>query len=215
MYSLAVFDLDGTILDTIDDLQLALNHTLDAHGMPLHTLAEVRAMVGNGLRRLMELACPADTPQAEVDAVFDDFCAYYAEHCNDHTHPYPGVTELVGRLRDAGVRCAVVSNKGDFAVQELMELHFPGVFDFVLGQRDDIPRKPAPSMVYAAMGALEAGQDNSVYIGDSEVDVLTAQNAGIPCLSVTWGFRDPRQLRESGATHLVDTMDGLGDAILA
>lgn len=127
MYAAAVFDLDGTILDTLDDLQLALNHTLDAHGFPPYTRAEVRAMVGNGLRRLMADACPEGTPQAEVDAVFEDFCAYYADHCNDHTRPYAGVVAMVGRLRAAGVRCAVVSNKGDFAVCELMDLHFPGV----------------------------------------------------------------------------------------
>ncbi len=215
MYAAAVFDLDGTILDTLDDLQLALNHTLDAHGFPPYTRAEVRARVGNGLRRLMADACPEGTPQAEVDAVFEDFCAYYADHCNDHTRPYAGVVAMVGRLRAAGVRCAVVSNKGDFAVCELMDLHFPGVFDFVLGQRDDIPRKPGPDMVYAAMAVLEADQSNSVYVGDSEVDVATAANAGIPCLSVTWGFRDPEWLSAHGATELVDSVGGLGDAILA
>lgn len=215
MYAAAVFDLDGTILDTLDDLQLCLNHTLDAHGFPLYTRAEVRAMVGNGLRRLMADACPAGTPQEEVDSVFEDFCAYYAEHCNDHTGPYPGIVGMVERLRETGVRCAVVSNKGDFAVRELMDLHFPGVFDFVLGQRDDIPRKPAPDMVYAAMAALEADQANSVYVGDSEVDVVTAENAGIPCLSVTWGFRDPEWLAAHGAQCQVDSVEALGQAILS
>ncbi|MEY8437567.1 HAD-IA family hydrolase [Atopobiaceae bacterium 24-176] len=215
MYAAAVFDLDGTILDTLDDLQLCLNHTLDAHGFAPYTRAEVRAMVGNGLRRLMLDACPDGTPQEEVDSVFEDFCAYYAEHCNDHTGPYPGIVAMVERLREAGVRCAVVSNKGDFAVRELMDLHFPAVFDFVLGQRDDIPRKPAPDMVYAAMAALEADQTNSVYVGDSEVDVVTAANSGIPCLSVTWGFRDPEWLAAHGARCQVDSVEALGQAILA
>lgn len=213
MYNAAVFDLDGTILDTLDDLQLALNHTLDAHGFPLYTLAQVRAMVGNGLRKLMLDACPAGTPQPEVDSVFDDFCAYYAIHCNDHTHPYPGIPQMIEHLRAAGVKCAAVSNKGDFAVRELMELHFPGAFDFVLGQRDDIPRKPDAAMVYLALDSMGASRDTACYVGDSEVDILTAINSQIPCISVTWGFRDPGFLAEKGAALLVDTVPQLEEAI--
>lgn len=212
-YAAAVFDMDGTILNTLDDLQLSLNHVLQDHGMPPHTLGEVRAMVGNGIWKLMNDAVPQGTPEAEVRAVYDDFCAYYADHCNDHTHPYAGITELIAGLRNHGVSCAVVSNKGDFAVQELAELHFPGVFDAVLGQQEGLERKPHRAMVDAALERMGCPAP-ACYVGDSEVDVVTAANADLDAIIVTWGFRDPEFLRTHGAEHLVDTVGELESAIL-
>ena len=143
-YETVVFDLDGTLLNTIEDLHLSTNAALAAHGMPQHTLDDVRRFVGNGIRKLIERAVPAGTSAAEQDAVYEDFCTHYAAHCEDHTGPYPGIPELLAHLRAAGVRLAVVSNKGDFAVQELIARQFSGAFDAVLGENEaaGIRKKP-------------------------------------------------------------------------
>ena len=206
-YATAVFDLDGTLLDTLEDLMLSVNAALASQGLPPRTLDEVRRFVGNGIRLLVSRAVPAGTPADQEAAVFDAFRAHYAAHCEDHTGPYPGIPELLGHLRDAGVALAVVSNKGDFAVQELVGRQFPGAFDAVLGECEDrgIRKKPAPDMVEAALARMGASREGLVYIGDSEVDVQTAANAGCPCLSVAWGFRSRAQLVEAGATTIVNT----------
>ena len=211
----AVFDMDGTILDTLDDLQLSLNRTLQEFGREPYSLAEVRAMVGNGVPRLIELAVGETCPDEERARVLARFKEVYGEHCNDHTRPYPGIVAMVARLREQGVRVAVVSNKVDFAVRELADLHFPGVFDAVLGQRDDIPRKPDPTMVFRALETLGVAPEDACYVGDSEVDVLTAANSGLEPLIVTWGFRSRESLIENGATVLVDTPEELEALILA
>ena len=206
-YETVVFDLDGTLLNTLEDLHLSTNATLAAHDMPPRTLDEVRCFVGNGIRLLIHRAVPAGTPAATEDAVYQDFRAHYAAHCEDHTGPYPGIPELLAHLRAAGVRLAVVSNKGDFAVQELIARQFPGVFDAVLGECEErgIRKKPAPDMVNAALERMGATRAGLVYVGDSEVDVQTAANVGCPCLSCTWGFRGREELLAAGATTLVDT----------
>ncbi len=214
-YQAVVFDMDGTILDTLEDLHLSLNVALASQGLPPRTREETRQTVGNGLRNLMRWSCPPGTPDAVVDAVFDAFHDHYALHCNDHTRPYPGIVEMVGRLREAGMACAVVSNKGDFAVQELARIHFPGVFDAVLGQRDDIPRKPDRAMCDLALARMGVGPARACYVGDSEVDVTCAANAELPILLVTWGFRDRDQLLATGATDLVDTVASLEARLLA
>ena len=206
-YSTAIFDLDGTLLDSLEDLHLSTNVALAEHGLPARSLEEVRRFVGNGIRKLVERAVPAGTGAAEQEAVYEDFCAHYAAHCEDNTGPYPGIRELLARLRAAGVRLAVVSNKGDFAVQELVARQFPGAFDAILGENEaaGIRKKPAPDMVEAALARMGADRDGMVYIGDSEVDVQTAANVGCPCISCTWGFRSVDDLLAAGATTFVNT----------
>ena len=207
-YATIVFDLDGTLLDTLEDLHLTLNHALESQGLPSRTFEEARAFVGNGIRRLVERAVPHGTDDAVTEAVFDEFNRWYAVHCNDHTHAYAGMVELVASLRAEGRRVAVVSNKSDYAVQDLMAIYFPGAFDAVLGVREGIARKPARDMVDAAlaeMGAAaqaDAAAGRTVYVGDSEVDIATARNAQMPCVSVSWGFRDLAQLEAAGATRI-------------
>lgn len=218
-FSTIVFDLDGTLLDTIEDLHLALDHALESEGLPTRTFEEARAFVGNGIRRLCERGVPEGSSPAVVDAVFAEFNRWYAAHCNDHTHAYTGMVELVGALRGEGRRMAVVSNKSDYAVQDLMDIYFPGAFDAVLGVREGVARKPARDMVDAALAEMDAEAQadaragHAVYVGDSEVDVQTAANAEMPCISVSWGFRSVEQLVEAGATHIVATTAELAQAI--
>ena len=206
-YATAVFDLDGTLLNTIEDLWISTNAALSAHDMPTHTLDDVRRFVGNGIRKLIERAVPAGTSAAEQDTIYEDFCAHYAAHCEDHTGPYPGIPELLANLQAAGVRLAVVSNKGDFAVQELVARQFPDAFDAVLGENEaaGIRKKPAPDMVEAALTRMGASHEGMAYIGDSEVDVQTAESVGCPCISCTWGFRSVDDLLAAGATTFVDS----------
>ena len=215
-YQTAVFDIDGTLLDSLCDLHLSINAVLAAHDMPTHSLDDVRRFVGNGIRKLVERAVPAGTDDAQRDAVYEDFCAHYAAHCEDHTGPYAGIPELLAHLRAAGVRLAVVSNKGDFAVQELVTRQFPDTFDAILGENEaaGIRKKPAPDMVEAALARMGASRDGLVYIGDSEVDVQTAANVGCPCVSCTWGFRGVDELIAAGATTFVDTPDELERVLL-
>jgi len=212
-YAVVVFDMDGTLLNTLDDLAASTNAALAAHGMPARTTDEVRQYVGNGIANLVRLAVPEGTgPDAQKD-VFDTFCAHYAAHNAEKTAPYPGILDLLARLEEKGVRSAVVSNKGDFAVQALVESYFPGLFSFAVGEREGIRRKPAPDTVFAALEALGVEPDEAVYVGDSEVDVATSAAAGLDCICVTWGFRDVQTLLDAGATTLVDTCDELYDAI--
>ena len=224
---LVIFDLDGTLLDTLEDLHLAINHTLAWAGLPEQGMAETRAYVGNGIRRLIERSVPAATPTEVVDELNGEFDRFYAEHCNDHTAPYPGVPELLERLRGAGVRCAVVSNKTQYAVSDLVRIHFPGAFEAVVGVREGVAKKPAPDMVALALaemgdgangpsaeGAAQAPRAHAAYVGDSEVDVATAKNSGLPCLAVSWGFRSEAQLTEAGATTICATTAALEKALL-
>lgn len=213
-YKAAIFDMDGTLLNTLDDLAASTNAALAAHGMPLRTTDEVRRFVGNGIPNLIRRAVPAGTDEATQRAVFDTFCAHYAVHDADTTAPYPGIIGLLEHLRAQGVLCAVVSNKGDFAVQALVEHYFDGLFGFAVGEREGIRRKPAPDTVFAALEALGVEPGEAVYVGDSEVDVATAQASGLDCIAVTWGFRSVECLLEAGATTLVSTADELAAAIL-
>ena len=215
-YKTAVFDLDGTLLDTLEDLMLSTNAALAAHGMPEHSLEDVRRFVGNGVALLIKRAVPTGTPADVEAAVLEDFKRHYGAHCEDHTGPYPGIPEMLTRLREAGVALAVVSNKPDFAVQELVERRFPGTFDAVLGENEaaGISKKPAPAMVEAALARMGRDREGMVYVGDSEVDVATAANSGCPCLTVTWGFRTREELLAAGATTFVDTTEELARVIL-
>ncbi len=201
---LIIFDLDGTVLDTLADLAAALNFALQKNGLPARRTAEVRAFVGNGIRKLIERGVPAGTDEATVDAVHRDFTRYYEAHCADATAPYPGVRETLAALRGAGYKTAVVSNKADYAVQKLAEIYFPGDFDYVTGEREGVRRKPAPDTALAALKALNVSAGEALFVGDSEVDIETARNAGMPCVSVTWGFKDRDFLLAHGAETLID-----------
>lgn len=216
-YTTVIFDLDGTLLNTLSDLHASTNHALAAHDLPPRSLDEVRSFVGNGIRNLIRLAVPVGSSDELIDTVHADFDAHYAVHNMDQTGPYPGVIELVKTLRDKGIRCCVVSNKGDYAVQPLVQHFFPNMFDVVCGERekDGIRRKPWPDTVLECMRVVGATKDESVYVGDSEVDLLTAANAGIDCIAVTWGFRDEDFLRAQGATVLTPTAPALARLLLA
>lgn len=216
-YTTVIFDLDGTLLNTLSDLHASTNHALAAHDLPPRSLDEVRSFVGNGIRNLIRLAVPAGSSDELIDTVHADFDAHYAVHNMDQTGPYPGVIELVKTLRDKGIRCCVVSNKGDYAVQPLVQHFFPNMFDVVCGERekDGIRRKPWPDTVLECMRVVGATKGESVYVGDSEVDLLTAANAGIDCIAVTWGFRDEDFLRAQGATVLTPTAPALARLLLA
>lgn len=212
-YKAIVWDLDGTLLDTLDDLTDATNHALAEHALPARSREEVRRFVGNGIRRLIERAVPGGTPDALRDAVYGSFCPYYAAHCNDRTAPYPGVMELLAELHAAAVPMAIVSNKADFAVRELAEIYFGGLIPVAVGARDGTRTKPAPDVVLRALAELHAAPADAVYIGDSEVDVETARNAQMPCLSVSWGFRDPAVLLAAGATRICPNAAALRRAL--
>ncbi|MDO5541297.1 MAG: HAD-IA family hydrolase [Eubacteriales bacterium] len=204
-YKVVVFDLDGTILDTLEDLADSLNYALRIRDFPERTVEETRKFVGNGIRKLIERAVPAGTSPSEIDEVFAVFKEYYKEHCKDKTKPYKGIEELLLHLQDSGCRTAVVSNKADFAVKSLCKSYFPGVIDFAVGEREGIKRKPCPDSLWEVLRVLKVKLDEAIYIGDSEVDIETAVNAGTDCLIVDWGFRKRDFLQEKGAKRIVSS----------
>lgn len=208
-YKLAIFDLDGTILNTLEDLADSTNYALSAYHMPEHTMDEVRWFVGNGIHKLIERAVPKASNADTIEQVFTTFKEYYKDHCAVKTRPYNGIMELLQNLREQGMFTAVVSNKGDFAVQILCEDYFPGMFDFAVGEREGIRRKPAPDSVLAVLEKFQISKDEAVYIGDSEVDIQTAANAGMKEIAVTWGFRPETFLKENGADCIVHTPEEL------
>lgn len=203
-YKLVIFDLDGTILDTLDDLADSTNYALRKNGLPEHTLEQVRCFVGNGIRKLMERALPEGSDEALINRVHESFTEHYKVHCADKTKPYPGILEVLEALRKAGLKTAVISNKADYGVQTLCRDYFLGLFDFAVGERTGIQRKPCPDSVYEVLEKLKVDPGDAVYIGDSDVDIETAKNAGIACISVTWGFRDKEFLLEHGAKWFVE-----------
>lgn len=202
-YKLVIFDMDGTILNTLDDLADSTNYALLANGLPERTIGEVRSFVGNGIRRLIERAVPAGTDAAQLDRVHESFTAHYKAHCADKTKPYDGILELIRDLRAAGCRTAVVSNKADYGVQTLCRDYFPGLFDMAVGEREGIRKKPSPDSVNEVLKKLSVVRADAVYIGDSDVDIETARNAGLDCIAVEWGFRGREFLIEHGAGRLV------------
>lgn len=200
-----IFDLDGTLLNTLDDLAGAVNHALALHDYPTRTLDEVRRFVGNGIANLIHRALP-DGVDADTEAtVLADFRTYYADHDLDVTAPYAGVGEMLAALHAAGIPMAVVSNKIESAVEELRQHFFADTIAIAVGDHPSRPRKPAPDGTYAALARLGVTADEAIFVGDSEVDVDTARNAGMRMLAVTWGFRDVDILRARGATQFADT----------
>lgn len=213
-YKFAIFDMDGTILDTLEDLADSTNYALKCHGFPERSIDEVRKFVGNGIGKLIERAVPENTSREKTAQVLDTFMPYYGEHSAIKTKPYDGIIETIQKLKENGVRTAVVSNKADFAVQTLCEDYFPGVFDYALGEKQGLKRKPAPDMVEEALRQLGAEKKDSVYIGDSEVDFATAKNSGLDVIMVGWGFREKEFILSQGAEFVVDEKSELLDRIL-
>ncbi len=213
-YHYVIFDLDGTLLSTLSDIRASLNHTLALYGLRLQTEAEVRAHVGNGSGRLVELSIPGGREHPRYGDILRDYNAWYTAHCRIETRPYDGVPELVDHLLSAGRRCAIVSNKPDAAVKSLAAELFPGRMDVAVGDSPEMRRKPAPDTVRKALELLGAEERDAVYVGDSEVDVATAGNAGLACISVTWGFRTREQLLAAGARTLADTPEQVLSLIL-
>lgn len=195
-----VFDLDGTLLDTLDDLANATNWALRWNGLPERTLDEVRQFVGNGVQRLIRRAVPEGTSEEVFAKTFSDFKDYYVVHCQEKTRLYDGVPEMLKALKSQGYRLAIVSNKLQAGVDELYERYFKDTVEVAVGECPEVNRKPAPDMVVAALAALGVTADEAVYVGDSDVDLLTARNSGLPCISVLWGFRDRPFLEAHGAT---------------
>ena len=205
-YNTYIFDLDGTLLDTLRDLANSVNYALSQHGMPTHSIDDVRRFVGNGVRVLMERAVPNGAANPALDATFATFRQHYMQHSLDTTRPYDGITELIRELKARGCQLAVVSNKMMAATQELVHHFFPEI-EVAIGEHEaaGIRKKPAPDTVFEALRQLGVGKEGAVYVGDSDVDLATARNSGLPCISVLWGFRDKPFLQEHGATTFVET----------
>lgn len=204
-----LWDLDGTLLETLEDLKDAVNQSMRRFGCPERTLEEIRRFVGNGAKRLIWQAMPGKENDPDPQAVLEYFQEYYRCHCRVKTKPYDGILEALWSLDRAGYPMAIVSNKPDAAVKELCAVYFPKLY--ARGEGPDCPRKPAPDMVFKAMEAI--GVERCIYVGDSEVDITTAKNAGVPCLSVLWGFRDREEL--SGAAHFCEDPRQLSQMIAA
>ena len=213
-YQTAVFDLDGTLLDTLEDLYLATNAALESHSLPRRSRDEVRMFVGNGVEMLIRRAVPSDTDEKTTLAVLADFKTTYAAICEDHTRPYDGILDMLRALREKGIRVAVVSNKFDAAVKQLCQKYFGDLVEVAIGERAGVRKKPAPDTVYEALKELGMTATGAVYIGDSDVDIQTARNCGMPCISVAWGLRDKDFLLQSGAKILVNTPERLLGVII-
>ena len=210
-----IFDLDGTLLDTIDDLRAALNAALGKHGYPARTRGETLSFVGNGVGVLVERGLPGGCDNPAYREVLADFKAYYTAHMTDLTRPYPGIPELLRSLAGEGYPLAIVSNKFDAAVKALAGRYFPDIPLLAVGESARIARKPAPDAVFYVLRQWNMMPKDCLYIGDSEVDIATAKAAGVDCLSVTWGFRTSEDLRASGASHLFSTPEELHDYIVS
>lgn len=194
-----IFDLDGTLLDTLEDLTDSVNYAMEQFGFPVHTIEEVRTFVGNGAPKLLERSIPQGAAHPDYEAALAAFKAHYAEHCEDKTRPYEGVLEMLAELKEQGYHLAIVSNKFDGAVKKLCKKYFGEFISVSIGESAEVKRKPAPDTVYRALHELESDVSRAVYVGDSEVDIQTAKNASLPCISVTWGFRTEEKLRSEGA----------------
>ena len=205
--------MDGTVLNTLDDLATSVNCVLTRYGMPVHCTEDYRRYFGNGIRYALECAVPKGTEETTIDQMLPVFKEHYNAHCLDKTRPYDGIPELMKALRDRGFKLAIVSNKIDSAVKELNAKFFSAYVDVTIGEREGIRRKPAPDTVVQALKELKSSKHEAVYIGDSEVDLQTAANAGLPCISVLWGFREKDFLTEQGATVFANTPQEVYDLL--
>lgn len=214
MIRLAIFDLDGTLVDSICDLADSVNKALADGGYPTHPYESYRRFVGNGAKKLIERALPKGTPEEERERIHAAFSDNYRERCLNKTRPYDGVTELLDRLKESGVKCAVASNKPDgFSKHIVTELFGDERFDLVLGKRDGVGVKPSPDILLDIMSALGCTAEQSVMIGDSDVDVMTAHNAGLPCIGCAWGFRGTDELERAGVDMIAQRPDDITDIL--
>lgn len=210
-----IFDLDGTLLDTLDDLTAGVNYCMKKYGGPVYDREEIRTKVGNGIYVLMEKSLPDGRKNPHYDKCMHDFPIYYKKHMLDQTKPYPGICEMLNKLKASGYRMAIVSNKFDAAVKGLNQDFFSEYIPVAIGESPTVQKKPAPDTVFQAMKELQAAPEECIYVGDSEIDIQTASNAGIPCISVNWGFKTTEFLKEHGATAIVSTPEELLNAILS
>ncbi|MCM1123036.1 MAG: HAD family hydrolase [Eubacterium sp.] len=201
MVDTIIFDLDGTLLDTLEDLTDSVNHVMAKYNLPLHTIEDIRSYVGNGAAKLVERAIPHGADNPAYHEMLGAFREHYALHCEDKTAPYEGVVEMLALVKQSGYRLAVVSNKPDRAVKQLCRRHFGEYVQTAIGESEEIQKKPAPDMVYRALADLSSDASCAVYVGDSEVDLQTAANVPMPCISVAWGFRTEEQLLAAGAVQ--------------
>lgn len=208
-YDAVIFDLDGTLTNTLEDLKDSVNYALKSFGFPERNIDEIRSFVGNGVRRLICLSVPSGTSGETCEECLSIFKEYYKEHSADKTVPYDGIYALLENLKLHKVKSAVVTNKMNEAAQAIVKHFFDGLIDVTVGQLDGVAQKPEPDGVYAALKALGVSKKNAVYVGDSEVDCLTAKNAGLPCVGVTWGFRSRQTLAENGAQFIIDRPEEL------
>jgi phosphoglycolate phosphatase len=204
-YDTVIFDLDGTLLDTLEDLKDSCNYALAQVGAPARTLEEVRQFVGNGIGRLIELALPGGKENPDFDKALAIMQEYYKNHNQIKTAPYPGVLDMLVQIKELGLSMAVVTNKPDSSAKPLVEEYFLGMIPVAIGEREGVRRKPAPDTVEEALRILGKEKRTAVYVGDSEVDLATARNSGLDCISVTWGFRDRAMLEREGATMYAET----------
>lgn len=225
MPRIIIYDLDGTLLDTLGDLRRSVNYALRKMGWKERTLEEVRGFVGNGVHKLIERSVPEGTPKEDMERCFSYFQEHYLVHCQDTTDLYPGVREMLEEVHARGILTAIVSNKLQAGVDELYDRFFHDVVDIAIGQREGVPLKPAPDMVNLALSELEqianhnsqctysssprGGKEGVFYVGDSEVDIETARRAGLTCIAVLWGFRDREQLVQAGATNFISRPEEL------
>ncbi len=210
-YDTVIFDLDGTLMDTLEDLADAVNEILSRNGYPVRTIREVRRIVGNGLRQTLTLCLPEGTKQEVVDRLLPEFASYYQEHCQIKTKPYDGIEDTLRELSARGFKLAIVSNKRDEAVKTLNREYFAEYVRVAIGENESagIRKKPAPDTVYQALRELGSSREQAVYVGDSEVDRMTAENAGLPCVSVDWGFRDREELEKLKPAWLISRPEEL------
>lgn len=206
MKKTVIFDLDGTLLNTLDDLADSTNYALSKFGYPTRTIDEVRQFVGNGVAKLIERAIPEGKNNPNFEKCLAIFKENYAQNMYNKTAPYNGIIEMLSNLKSKGIKIAVVSNKFDLAVKELCKKYFEGVIDFAAGENEaqGIKKKPAPDTVISVLNEFNFASEDAVYVGDSDVDIMTAKNSKMPCISVTWGFRDEKFLLENGATILIN-----------
>lgn len=209
-YKAIVFDMDGTVLDTLDELTKSLNYVFARHGLPALTQDAIRPCLGFGYDGFIDKAAP-DAPESLRRTMTEKFIAYYSAHCQTTTFPYAGIPQVLGRLKAAGYHMAIVSNKGQGAVSELHDEYFKDYVDFSLGETPMYRKKPAPDMVWETLKRLGCAKDDAIYVGDSEVDKETADNAGLDAALVTWGFRDRDFLESLQPTYLIDTREELGE----
>lgn len=211
---MVIFDLDGTLLDTLDDLCNSVNYSLRTNNFPERSLAEVRTFVGNGIRLLIERSVPEGTSKELIDKTFECFKTYYAVHCNDKTKTYPGVMDMLKELKKNGYKIAVLSNKAQYAVTKLCNIYFNNLLDDAVGARENVAKKPSPDALYICAENNNINLNNVIYVGDSDVDVATANNAGVKGIAVTWGFRSRELLIKCGAENLADNTDELLQILL-